>query len=178
MRLIISGGPGSGCTSTAAKLSEKLRLPMFDSDSFYHKPTDPPFQEQYTPGERRRLVEAVLSEEREWIISGSMATWGIASLKATHGFFLRVPQSERIVRLQKRQREQFGGRIDGDGDMHDEHEAFIEWAAGYEAGTGRGRNLVTDREFLIANSEHFVEIDQKADLDGTVEAILSPLYGR
>lgn len=172
MRLIISGGPGSGCTSTAAKLSEKLDLPMFDSDAFYHKPTDPPFQEPYTPEERRALVEAALAKEPDWIISGSMATWGVANLKATHGVFLSIPQSERLARLQKRQREQFGSRIDNGGDMHEEHKAFIEWAAGYEASTGRGRNLVTDREFLIANSERFLEVTEPADLDSIVALIL------
>ena len=54
MRVLISGGPGAGCTSTAKLIGAELGMQVFDSDTFFHKPTDPPFQEQYAPDERRQ----------------------------------------------------------------------------------------------------------------------------
>lgn len=164
MRLLISGGPGSGCTSTAEKIGHEMGVAIFDSDSFFHKPSNPPFQEQYSPEERRLMLGSALTGNPSWIVSGSVATWGLSSFKPTHGVLLNVPKTVRLQRLVKRQRNQFGGRIDIGGDMHGEHEAFIEWAAAYEERVGIGRNLATDSEFLMNQCDSFMSIDQIADI--------------
>ena len=173
MRILISGGPGSGCTSTAKVLGKELGLPVFDSDSYFHKPTDPPFQEQYTTEERRTLLEAALASEPGWILSGSVATWGLDSLEPTHGVFLDIPGGVRLDRLILRQRNQFGSRIDPGGDMHAEHEAFIEWAAGYEDRSGHGRNSTTDCSFLETYCGHFLAITEAQAMEEIVRRIVS-----
>jgi|APTNR8051073442_1049403.scaffolds.fasta_scaffold26092_2 adenylate kinase family enzyme len=146
-RILISGGPGSGCSSTALALSRILGIPVFDSDDFFHKPTDPPFREQFTPEERRLGLAAALAPAESWILSGSVATWAVPNLDPTHGVFLDVPNAERLARLEKRQRGNFGSRIDSGGDLEEEHQAFLQWAATYEdRETGRSRK--TDLTFL------------------------------
>lgn len=172
-RVLISGGPGSGCTSTAAQISQRTGIPVFDSDAFFHKPTDPPFQEQYAPEERRAMVGQALALSPSWILSGSIATWGVDFTRATHGVFLNVPTPMRVQRLVERQRSQFGDRIDPGGDLHDEHEAFIEWAAAYEERTGISRCLVTDREFVRAHCDKYLSIDEVADMETIVETIMN-----
>lgn len=148
MRILISGGPGSGCTSTAAAVGAVLDLPVFDSDSFFHKPTEPPFQQQFSLDERRDLMKAALSEKEKWILSGSIATWALHDFDPTHGVFLEIPREERMKRLGQRQRTQFGSRIDQGGDLAEAHVSFLDWADGYESRTDVGRNLITDRPFL------------------------------
>jgi adenylate kinase family enzyme len=137
MRILISGGPGAGCTSTANLLGAELGLPVFDSDAFFHKPTDPPFQEQYAPDERRQLIAAALDATSEWILSGSIATWSVDLPTAHFGVFLDPPKDERLRRLDLRERERFGSRIDLGGDLHSENTNFMEWAAGYEYTKGQ-----------------------------------------
>lgn len=171
IRLLISGGPGSGCTSTARELGRRLGLPVFDSDSYFHKPTDPPFQEQYTPEERRGLLDSALGAQASWILSGSVATWELKALEPTHGVFLDVPRDARLGRLAKRQREQFGTRIDAGGDMEREHEDFMAWAAEYGERIDRGRNRQTDRAFLEAWCARFLEVTVDAPLEGVVARI-------
>lgn len=157
MRVLISGGPGAGCTSTARLIGAGLGLPVFDSDTFFHKPTDPPFQEPYAPDERRRLLAAALEETSDWILSGSVATWGL-DLPAVHfGVFLAPDKEERLRRLDLRERERFGSRIDPGGDLHSGNRDFREWATGYEDRPGSGRNLSTDRSFLVAQCDQFLE---------------------
>lgn len=156
MRILISGGPGSGCTSTALAVGAALKLPVFDSDTFFHKPTDPPFQEQYTPDERRALLQAALVREENWILSGSISTWGLPDFTPTHGVFLEIPNEERLRRLERRQADRFGSRIESGGDMADEHRSFLEWSAGYEERIGPGRNLATDRSFLESRSDRCI----------------------
>jgi adenylate kinase family enzyme len=173
MRLLISGGPGAGCTSTAKVVGERLGLPVFHSDAYFHRPTDPPFQEQFTPDERRFILGSDLSAQPNWILSGSVATWGIDPLEATHGVFLNASKATRLQRLLKRQRTQFGSRIDPGGDLHDEHESFMVWAAGYEDGTGPGRNSQTDRGFLINRCEHFLEVTADESLEEVVSRVIT-----
>jgi len=105
IRLLISGGPGSGCTSTARALGGRLGVVVFDSDSYFHKPTEPPFQEQYTPEERRERLSTALSAQAGWILSGSVATWEVPQLQPTHGVFLNIPKEVRMSRLAARQRQ-------------------------------------------------------------------------
>ena len=170
-RLLISGGPGSGCTSTARALGERLGVPVVDSDDYFHKPTDPPFQEQYSLEERRALLRSVLDPEGSWILSGSVATWGLHALAPTHAIFLNTPKATRLQRLLDRQRTQFGRRIDPGGDMQEEHGAFLKWAAGYEEREGAGRNLATDRGFLTAQCGRFVELEGEVTVDEIVARI-------
>lgn len=173
MRLLISGGPGSGCTATAAEISEHLGVAAFDSDAFFHKPSNPPFLEQRSAEERRVLLSDALSNKSRWIVSGSVATWGLRSFTPTHGVLLAVPPAVRLQRLVQRQRLQFGARIDEGGDMRQEHEAFIDWAAGYEQRLGAGRNLATDREFLGSTCTRVMIVDEVAPLQRIVAKILS-----
>lgn len=149
-----------------------LNLQFFDSDSFFHKHTNPPFQEQYHPDERRELLEAALAREDTWILSGSIATWDLPEFTSTHGVFLEIPSEQRLKRLEERQRAQFGSRIDPGGDMAEEHRSFLEWAAGYESRVGAGRNLMTDRAFLESRCDHFMSITQVMPLQELVSKVL------
>lgn len=172
MKLLISGGPGSGCTSSALKVGEILGLPVFDSDVFFHKPTDPPFQEQYSPDERRSLLVAALSDQSDWIVSGSIATWGMPDLNFTHGVLLNIPGGVRLRRLEARQRKQFGGRIDVGGDLFEEHSAFLKWAAKYETRDDGGRCLKTEQQFIANHCEKWVCVEEVLGFEGVVEAII------
>lgn len=165
MRILITGGPGSGCTSTAKRIGDDLNVQVIDSDTFFHKPTDPPFQEQYTPDERRERLSAELSSSRSWILSGSIATWGLELETVQFGVFLGVPKEERMQRLIQRERERFGTRIDFGGDLHDENQNFMLWAGDYEMRRGKGRNRNTDLEFLCHHCERFFEIEEVAGMD-------------
>lgn len=171
MRILISGGPGAGSTSTAKLVGAELGLPVFDSDTFFHKPTDPPFQEQYAYDERRQLLSNALDETSEWILSGSIATWGIELPTVDYGVFLNPTRHERLRRLEIRERERFGCRIEAGGDMHAENKSFMEWADSYDDRTGRGRNKNTDKDFLVQQCVHFIEIKHSLSIEEVVAEI-------
>jgi adenylate kinase family enzyme len=177
MRALITGGPGAGCTSTAAWVAKALGLAHFDSDEFFHKPTDPPFQEQYGAEERRELIEEALTGERDWILSGSMATWGLGDLELTHGVILDVGPQVRMQRLAQRERQRFGARIYTAGDLGREHEAFMEWAKGYEVRVERGRNAGTDFGYARERCERILAITAEEPLEDLVERVCRFLTG-
>lgn len=171
-RVLISGGPGSGCSSTGVALGRILGIPVFDSDFFYHKPSDPPFQEPFTPEERRTGVVSALAPEDSWILSGSVATWGVPGLEPTHGVFLDIPSDERLARLERRQRASFGSRIDSGGDMEAEHRAFLDWAARYEEREETGRCRRIDRAFLEAVCPRILTISGPLEFETVVNRIV------
>tara|TARA_R110002096_G_scaffold105923_7_gene233082 strand:- start:1483 stop:2058 length:576 start_codon:yes stop_codon:yes gene_type:complete len=175
MCVLISGGPGSGCTSTAKLLGDRLGIPVLDSDSFFHKPTNPPFQEQYSPVERRRLLSEALAQSSDWILSGSIATWDVDLPTIHFGVFMDIPKKVRMRRLELRERERFGDRIDVGGDMHTEKTLFMEWALAYEDRSGRTRNRVMDRDFLIGHCDHFIEVRHSQSLEEITSKIQSIL---
>lgn len=176
IRALITGGPGSGCTTTAAWIAERLGLIHFDSDHYFHKPTDPPFQEQYSPEERRGLITRELHTRSEspWILSGSVATWGLdlSGLGLTHGIILDVGCAERLKRLALRERARFGARLDPGGDLHAEHLDFMEWARGYETRTDHGRNFGTDRQFVVASCPEVLHIHENLSHEATCGRVL------
>ena len=110
MRVLISGGPGSGCTSTAQLLGDKIGVQVLDSDSFFHKLTTPPYQEQYSPDERRLLLADALAKSPDFILSGSIATWDIDLPTIHFGVCLDTPKEVRMRRLELRERERLARR--------------------------------------------------------------------
>ncbi|MCB1210680.1 MAG: hypothetical protein KDK97_15220 [Verrucomicrobiales bacterium] len=171
MRAIITGGPGAGCTSTAARVAAMLGVLHFDSDAYFHKPTDPPYQEPYSPEERRARIARDLQAQDSWILSGSVATWGLADLGLTHGVVLDVGGPVRLARLAQRERARFAGRIEVGGDMREEHESFMAWAEGYEARNDWGRNLPTDLAFVRAECPLVSVIREQLEFEETCEVV-------
>jgi hypothetical protein len=62
--------------------------------------------------------------------------------------FLYVPTEVRLARLRRRERDRFGEALDPGGSMHDQHEAFVAHAAGYDCGLSGTRTLHTDKAWL------------------------------
>lgn len=175
IQLLITGGPGSGATTLGARLSKKLGIPQIDSDDYFHKPTEPPFQEQYTPDERRELIHKAIASSTSWLLSGSISAWGISDVRFSHAVVLDVGKAERLERLKQRELERFGARIREGGDMFEEHTAFLEWATHYEKGDLEGRSLPVERDFIFQFCGSSLEIDSVFSLEILEEEVLNYL---
>lgn len=140
-RVNVLGASGTGKTTLAATLAERLGVPHFDGDDYYHLPTDPPYRAPRSPEDRCALLERDLRGLDAYVVSGGVATWTPApALRATLVVFLWLPLEVRLERLARRERERFGARILPGGDMADDHAEFMRWTRGYEDGTAEGTN--------------------------------------
>jgi hypothetical protein len=61
--------------------------------------------------------------------------------------FLYVPAEVRLARLRTREQERFETAIEPKGSMYEQHQSFLQWAAGYDMGTSR-RTLETGAKWL------------------------------
>ena len=136
-----------------------LNIPYFDSDDFYHEPTDPPFQRPRDPAVRNALLLAAIGEDQAWVFGGGIAGWEpYPALDFTFMILLRTPAALRIERLRRRERERFGDRILPGGDMHVGHEEFIAWASRYDIGDVEGKTLARHQEYLSTQQCPVLEV--------------------
>lgn len=72
MKIYIIGGPGSGKTTYAKKLSAKWCIPHFDLDEikWVNGGSQSPYNQKRSPEERTRLLNDILTQNNHWICEG------------------------------------------------------------------------------------------------------------
>jgi hypothetical protein len=119
------------------------------------------------------MLEDATRWARHWVLSGAIVGWGDALIPTFDlVVFLYVPAEVRLARLRARERERFGSEIEPGGSMHEQHQAFLRWAAGYDIGTG-GRTLETDANWLAQLDCPVMPITGEYSTDDQVDNILS-----
>lgn len=132
-RIHVFGASGSGTTTLARAVAERLQLPHFDADDYFWERTDPPFTRPYAATKRTELLTRDLNGIDAWVLSGSMCGWGDPLIEAmTLAVYVWIPADLRLARLAARERTRYGARIEPEGDMHAHNREFIEWAARYD----------------------------------------------
>jgi adenylate kinase family enzyme len=131
----ILGASGSGTTTLGRALAERLNYPHFDTDDYFWVPTDPPFTTQRERTARQHLLMNDLLAREQWVLSGSLCGWGDVAIPLFElVVFLGIPHDLRMARLRRREYERFGERIMPGGDMYEQSQAFLPWAASYDEG--------------------------------------------
>jgi adenylate kinase family enzyme len=148
-RVHIFGAAGCGSSTLGWALARRLRFQHLDSDDFHWLPTTPPFQKERPKLERLHLLSEATASSHQWVLSGSVAGRGDALIPSFDlVVFLYMPTEVRLARLQRGERARFGALLDPGGAMHDQHQAFLRWAAGYDPGLSGGRTLRADAAWL------------------------------
>lgn len=176
-RVAVLGASGTGKSTLASALAERLGVPAFDADDYYHLPTDPPYQRQRAPEERRALLERDLSQQPGWVLSGGALLWQPPPrIAPTLLVFLHVPDEARIARLVRRERARFGARLDPGGDMEATHREFLEWTRGYEDGTAEGTSTRPLHEAYLSSATcPVLRIEGDVAADDALHRVLAAL---
>lgn len=176
LRIHITGASGAGVTTLGKALANYLGVQFFDADDFYWKLTDPPYREKFPVNERQqRLLEAIQDFEG-WIIAGSMDSWGVPILdRIDVVIFLYVPSVVRIQRLRQREAQRYGKRIMLGGDLHLQHNKFLEWAAQYDEGILEGRNQRRHEDWLKSLNCPIIRFNGDYSLDYLLTETVSRL---
>ena len=167
-RIHIFGASGSG-TSTIAKLvSERLNYTHFDTDSYYWYKTDTPFTESRPIPERLQLMNADLTTHDKWILSGSLDGWGNPLVPLFElVVYVYVPPDIRVERLKKRELERYGS-------ISESSKEFIDWAAAYDLGTRTGRSLPRHEQWMAGLGCKLIKIVNNS-LDESVQTVLDAI---
>lgn len=174
-RILLLGASGTGTTTTAKLLSEKLGWFHGDSDTYFWEPTDPPFEKVRPIEKIEELLKKDLQANSSFILSGSFCGWGDMIIpKLDYVFFLEAPTEVRIHRIKQRESQRFGSRIEPGGIQHKTFESFLKWSAGYEIG-GVSRTRKLHEDWLIQNSLVYKKISTDQSQVNIMKEILETL---
>ena len=172
-RIHIFGASGSGTTTIAKAVSEKLGYQHVDTDNYYWYETEIPFTKKRPIEERLRLMAADLSGQEKWVLSGSLDGWGNPLVPLFElAIFVYVPPATRVERLEKRARERYGSAVLPGGDRYESTREFIEWAAGYDTGLLTGRSLPRHEKWMAGLPCELIKITNDS-LEDSIDAVVN-----
>lgn len=177
MRVHIFGASGSGTTTLGRAIAGKTRATFLDTDDFYWRPTNPPFQEVCPHQDRLLQLEEAVSGSKSWILSGSLCGWGDPLISLFDlVVFLWVPAEVRVARLRMRERERFGAQaLAPGGALHAQHEAFIAWAHTYDKRDLFVRSLTQHEAWLAQLPCPTLRFEGVSSVESQVARVLSAL---
>ncbi len=177
MLVHVTGASGSGTTTLGRVLAEKHGFQYLDSDDYYWLPTDPPYHQARPLEERQKLMAADLKRGKQQVITGSFVGWGDVFVpRLSLVAFLYVPAPERIRRLRQRELAAFGWeRLRPGGAMHENHEAFLQWAASYDTGGVNMRSLARHEAWLAGLSCPVLRLDGTKASEQLAQEVLGAL---
>ena len=175
-RVHITGAACAGVTTLGRALSDRLAVPLVDTDDAYWLPTDPPFTARRLPQERRALIRQWIAGSPGWVIAGSLVSWGTELIRKAHlTVFVDTPTPLRLERLRAREAARFGPRILPGGDMHAIHESFLDWAACYDDPAFDGRSRRGHEDWLSRLPMPVLAVDGTEAVATLAERVMAAL---
>lgn len=169
----IFGASGSGTTTLGRALGEHLPHTVLDGDDYFwaHK-----FDETRPPEERVKLLRADMKRHDPWILSGAICGWGDA-FKSEFDLvvFLYVPAKERLHRLKAREYDRYGAEILPGGHLHEQSNAFMEWAALYDHAGEEVRSLKLHERWMEDVKCPILKIEGVHSVEERVQIVLRQL---
>jgi adenylate kinase family enzyme len=177
-RIHILGASGSGTSTLARALSEKLGYQHFDTDNYYWLPSEEPFTQPRPIDQRRALLERDLAAHENWVLSGSLCGWGDLFIRYFElVIFLWIPSDIRMSRLLDRERERYGIDMEPGGKRYLNHKTFMEWAARYDSGGPEIRSKALHEAWLAELTCPVLRLEEDMTVEARVDAVLQKLNG-
>ena len=172
----IFGASGSGTSTLGRALAEKTGFRFMDTDDYYWLPAEPMYTLKRPIPERLALMARDLDECSDAVLSGSLAGWGDPLIpRFTLAVRLVTPTPVRMERLKQREYARYGRRILPGGDLYEQSQAFLAWAAQYDDGLPPLRSRALHDLWQQKLSCPLLTLDGTLPLDELAEAVLQKL---
>ena len=173
---MIFGATGTGKTTLAAEFAKRTGFTHLDSDDYYWRKTNPPFQEKVPILERNQNIKVDFHRFENVIISGSMISWDESWKKAFNlVVFLTLENSERLTRLKEREVERYGDKLLTDNIVKQTSKEFLIWANQYENLNFNGTTKQTHINWLQEVDGKILELNGADALHQNVQAIINEI---
>ncbi|WP_074408098.1 MULTISPECIES: AAA family ATPase [Aquimarina] len=177
MKIHIFGASGSGTTTLANNLEQRLGWKHLDADDYYWKKTDPPFQVKIPLLERNIAIKKDIEIYDSVIISGSMVSWGKEwESMFDYAVFLYIPPEVRIQRLINREVARYGVLLQTDAEIQSKSKAFLDWAKQYDDPTFDGRSLTVHKNWIKRLKCPVIQIEGDTTIEERIAHILLQIH--
>ncbi len=172
----IFGASGSGTTTLGGAIHDQWGYAHLDTDDYYWLPTDPPYAAKRAIPERLAMLRSAIASQGDCVLTGSLCGWGDELISLfTLVVFVKTNSKTRLARLRERELKKLGTRILSGGDMYEEHEAFIAWAARYDSAGMDQRSLARHEQWLKGLACPVVQVDGSAPVEENLRMIQSAI---
>ena len=172
-RIHIFGASGSGTSTLGAHLAKEIGGSHLDTDSYYWHKTNPPFTHKRNPAERVTKIERDIHGKENWVLSGSICSWGDPLLhRFTLAVFLYLDPVIRMSRIAERERARYGSRILPGGEMYEQHLEFMDWAARYDYAKAPIRSFDLHERWMSRLNCPIVRLESKRPVGELCDEIL------
>ena len=172
----IFGASGSGTSTLGRALAEKTGFRFMDTDDYYWLSAEPMYTLKRPIPERLALMARDLDECSDAVLSGSLAGWGDPLIpRFTLAVRLNTPTPVRMERLKQREYARYVRRILPGGDLFEQSQAFLAWAAQYDDGLPPLRSRALHDLWQQKLSCPLLTLDGTLSLDKLAEAVLQKL---
>ena len=172
----IFGASGSGTSILGRALAEKTGFRFMDTDDYYWLPAEPMYTLKRPIPERLALMARDLDECSDAVLSGSLAGWGDPLIpRFTLAVRLNTPTPVRMERLRRREYARYGDRVLPGGDLYEQSQAFLAWAAQYDDGLPPLRSRALHDLWQQQLPCPLLTLDGTLPLDELAEAVLQKL---
>ena len=176
MKIHIMGASCSGVTTLGHYLSPRLNIPYFDTDEYFWERSDPPFTIRRNPEQRNEMLYEQFRQHKSWLLGGSILKWEL-DVEFDLVVFLWLPNHIRMQRLRNRELERYGDIIYKDPERNRLYNEFVNWAAGYDDNTIKGRTLAAHEEWLNKLSCPVLELRGDLSVPERAKKVLDKLNG-
>lgn len=173
---MIFGGAGTGKTTLASLFANKTNFKHIDSDDYYWKKTNIPFQEKVPLKERNEKLKIDFYKYENVVVSGCMISWGEEwSTAFDLAIFLVLENTKRMERLKKREVERYGHRLFTDKIIKQESESFLEFANNYDNPNFDGTTIGLHKSWIEEIQCKVLTLNGESELNENVEKILKEI---
>lgn len=148
-------------------------MPSSTQTDYFWLPTDPKFTTKRPIEQRVPLIrQNIAAAKNGAVLSGSFVGWGDALIPDfTLAVRVVTDTPTRLARIKQREYARFSARILPGGDMYDHHQAFLQWAAGYDDGGLDTRSAVLHNEWQKQLACPILTVDGTAPLAETAARV-------
>jgi len=166
-KIYLLGISGSGKTYLGNLLSQKLKIPFYDSDDirFIKK-----FTKARDKKQRKKLVDKILKKSK-WIIDGRGTDWDRHAMKKSDlVIWLQTPIRKRTLRILKRYKSRRKGKLE---ENISSLMTLLKYSSKYKYSKGI-TGFKEHKKFLKENDLKYIVIKNNKQLKKLLEDKLSP----
>lgn len=169
----IFGASGAGTSTLGMYISKKMGYYFMDTDDYYWKKTDPPYMIKRKTSDIIKLIKRDIENNTKIVLSGSLVDWGDIFIPYfTLAIRIETDTELRIKRLRKREKENYGNRIEKSGDMYEHYLKFISWAASYDHGDLNMRSKAKHDQWQKRLQCPLIILDGSESIENNFELIM------